>query len=60
MEVVETILPKKKRAMTETQKEYLRLGRAIARKNKDEEANAKLDKMVDNYLKPYAGQETSK
>ena len=57
VEGVETGQPKKKRILNEAQKENLRLGRAIARKNREEKAKAKLDEMVDNYLKPYAEKE---
>ena len=41
-------------------KENLRLGGAIAQKNREEKAKAKLAEMVDNNPKPhaYAGQET--
>ena len=58
VEVVETGQPKKKRVLTEAQKENLRLGRATARKNRESKAKVKLDEMVDNYLKPYAEKET--
>ena len=51
---------KKKRVLTEAQKENLKLGRAIARKNREEKAKAKLDQMVDNYLKPFANKEEEK
>ena len=44
----------KKRVLSDKQKENLALGRAIARKNREEKAKAKLDEMVDNYLKPFA------
>ena len=43
---------KKKCVLTEAQKENLKLGRAIARKNREEKAKVKLDQMLDNYLKP--------
>ena len=46
-QVVETGLKKKKHVLTAVQMENLRLGRAIACKNRDENAKAKLDKMVD-------------
>ena len=57
--VVETTLPKKNRALSEAQKDNRRLGRAIARKNRDEKAEVKLDEMVDNCLKPL-GQDPKK
>jgi len=37
------VVTKKKRLLTETQKENLKLGRAIARQNREEKAKAKLD-----------------
>lgn len=55
-----SVEPKKKRVLTETQKENLKLGRAIARKNREEKAKVKLDQMVDNYLKPFANKEEEK
>ena len=58
MEVVETGQPKKKRVLTESQKENLRLGSAIAHNNREEKAKTKLDEMVGNYLKLYIGQKT--
>ena len=58
VEVVETGQPKKKRVLTEAQKENLRRGGAITCKNRESKAKAKLDEMVDNYLKPYAEKET--
>ena len=51
---------KKKHVLTEAQKENLKLGRAIARKNREEKAKVKLDQMVDNYLKPFANKEEEK
>ena len=56
-EVVPVVEPKKKRVLSEAQKENLKLGRAIARKNREEKAKAKLDQMVDNYLKPFANKD---
>ena len=47
---VTEVVTKKKRLLTETQKENLELGRAIARQNREEKAKAKLNQMVDNYL----------
>ena len=57
VQVVESGFPKRKRVLSETQKENLKLGRAIARKNREERAKAKLNEMVDNYLKPFANKE---
>ena len=54
---VTEVVTKKKRLLTETQKENLKLGRAIARQNREEKAKAKLDQMVDNYLKPFTNKE---
>ena len=54
---VTSVESKKKRVLSEAQKENLKLGRAIARKNREEKAKAKLDQMVDNYLKPFANKE---
>ena len=56
-EVAPVLEPKKKRVLSEAQKENLKLGRAIARKNREEKAKAKLDQMVDDYLKPFANKE---
>ena len=36
------------------------LGQAIARNNRQEKAKAKLDEMVDNYLKPFMSKEEEK
>ena len=57
VQMVESGFPKRKRVLSETQKENLKLGRAIARKNREERAKAKLNEMVDNYLKPFANKE---
>ena len=54
---VTSVESKKKRVLSEAQKENLKLGRAIARKNREEKAKAKLDQMVDNYLKPFANKD---
>jgi len=54
---VTSVESRKKRVLSEAQKEILKLGWAIARKNREEKAKAKLDQMVDDYLKPFANKE---
>ena len=54
---MDTGLPKQKRALAKAQKD-LRLRSAITQKNRKEKAKAKLDKMVDHYLNPYAGHDS--
>ena len=54
----ETDLPRPKHVLIKAQKENLKLGRVIVRKNREEEAKVKLGEVVDMYMKLYAPQET--